>query len=154
MKQVVKEQLVTQAKKVHKQQRGFWSDFQAFINRGNVIDLAVGVVIGSAFTAIINSIVKDIMMPLISLVAGGFDFTKLAVDIPNFFGNGSSAHITYGNFIQNAVNFLIIAWAIFIFIRFFNKLQNRIKPKPEKADPAEIALLKEIRDELKKRKNR
>lgn len=120
-------------------------EFRDFINRGNVIDLAVAVILGAAFTAIINSLVNDIIMPLIGVLLGGIDFSSLTVTV-------GSAVIAYGMFIQAIVNFLIIAWVVFLIVRALNKMQ---KPKP--ATPAEptlpseeIKLLTEIRDLLKK----
>lgn len=120
-------------------------EFRDFINRGNVIDLAVAVILGAAFTAIINSLVNDIIMPLIGVLLGGIDFSSLSVTI-------GSAVIAYGMFIQAIVNFLIIAWVVFLIVRALNKMQ---KPKPAApAEPAlpseEIKLLTEIRDLLKK----
>lgn len=110
----------------------FINEFKEFINRGSVVDLAVGVAVGGAFTAIVKSLVDDIIMPITSLLAGGLDFSSLAIDIPNFFGADTTAHIAYGNFIQNVVNFLIVAFAIFIVIKLMNKL-NRKKDADAKA---------------------
>ena len=120
-------------------------EFRDFINRGNVIDLAVAVILGAAFTAIINSLVNDIIMPLIGVLLGGIDFSSLSVTI-------GSAVIAYGMFIQAIINFLIIALVVFLIVRALNKMQ---KPKPAApAEPTlpseEIKLLTEIRDLLKK----
>ena len=104
---------------------GFRKEFIEFINRGSVVDLAVGVAVGGAFTAIVNSLVNDIIMPIVGLVAGGVDFTSLAIRIPNFFGTGDEAVIAYGNFIQNVIEFLIIAWVIFMIIKFMNRINRR-----------------------------
>lgn len=104
---------------------GLKEEFIEFINRGSMIDLAVGVAVGGAFTAIVNSLVNDIVMPIVGLIAGGVDFTKLAIRIPNFFGTGDEAVIAYGNFIQNVVEFLIIAWVIFMIIKAMNRLNRR-----------------------------
>lgn len=103
----------------------FINEFKEFINRGSVVDLAVGVAVGGAFTAIVKSLVDDIVMPITSLLAGGLDFSSLAIDIPNFFGADTTAHIAYGNFIQNVVNFLIVAFAIFVVIKLMNKLNRK-----------------------------
>lgn len=114
--------------------RGFIGEFKEFINRGSVIDLAVGVVVGGAFTTIVKSLVNDIIMPIVSLIAGGTDFTKLSITINNFFGTGDKAVIAYGNFIQNVVNFLIIAFCVFIVVRFTNNMREKaekLKKKPE-----------------------
>ncbi|MBQ2660414.1 large-conductance mechanosensitive channel protein MscL [Candidatus Saccharibacteria bacterium] len=141
--------------------RSFTNEFKTFISRGNVIDLAVGVIIGSAFTSIVNSLVKDIIMPVISLIAGGVDFTKLSITIPNFFGTSDSATIAYGNFLQNVVDFLIIAFVIFLVVRLINNIHDRAealkksktKEEAKKAaakEDEQIVLLREIRDSLKK----
>ena len=108
---------------------GLKEEFIEFINRGSVVDLAVGVVIGGAFTAIVNSLVNDIIMPIVGLIAGGVDFSGLAIRIPNFFGTSDEAVIAYGNFIQNIIQFLIIAFAIFMVIKVMNKLNARREAK-------------------------
>ncbi len=112
---------------------GFRKEFVEFINRGSVVDLAVGVAVGGAFTAIVNSLVKDIVMPIVGLIAGGVDFTKLAIRIPNFFGTGDEAVIAYGNFLQSVLQFLIIAWVIFMIIKGMNRLHRRRDAKAAKA---------------------
>ncbi len=156
-----------------RKENGFIGEFKKFIAQGNVMDLAVGVVIGTAFSAIVTSLVNDIIMPLVSLIGGGADFTSLSITIPNFFGGDTAAVIAYGNFIQNIVNFLIIALSLFIVIRFINKLNDRAKEaakkageklglEAEKAEEKKAAeekkssdeqtkLLKEILKELKKK---
>lgn len=106
----------------------FKKEFVEFINRGSVVELAVGVAVGGAFTTIVNSLVNDIVMPIVGLIAGGVDFTGLTIRIPNFFGTGDEAVIAYGNFIQNVIQFLIIAWVIFMIVKVMNKL-NRKKPE-------------------------
>lgn len=111
--------------KAREKSGGFRKEFVEFINRGLVVDLAVGVVVGGAFTAIVNSLVNDIVMPIVGLIAGGVDFTSLAIRIPNFFSNGDEAVIAYGNFIQNVIEFLIIAWVIFMIIKAMNRLNRR-----------------------------
>lgn len=134
----------TQAKKTNPIKKiaksSFVSEFKEFINRGSVVDLAIGVAVGGAFTAIANSLVNDIIMPVTSLLVGGLDFTTLAIDVPNFFGADTTAHIAYGNFIQNVINFLIIALAIFLIVRTMNKL-NRAKEAAAKV--AATAKIKE-----------
>lgn len=124
-------------------------EFKEFINRGNVIDLAVGVVVGGAFSKIVSSLVNDIIMPLIGLILGGIDFTSLSLTI------GKSV-ITYGQFIQNVIDFLIVAFCIFMLVKFVNKL-SKINKKEEikKEEPKksnEELLLEEIRDLLKTQK--
>lgn len=119
-------------------------EFRAFIMRGNVIDLAVAVILGAAFTAIVNSLVNDIIMPIIGVLLGGVDFTALAITV-------GDASITYGNFIQAIINFLLIALVLFLLIRGINRM-NRKKPEIPAAPPeptAEEKLLVEIRDLLR-----
>jgi large conductance mechanosensitive channel len=120
-----------------------WTEFRDFISRGNVIDLAVGIIIGAAFTAIVNSLVKDIIMPIVGIILGGIDFASLTITI-------GGANIAYGNFIQAVVNFLIISLVVFLMLRMLIKLQ-----KPTEAPPPAVAedvrLLTEIRDLLKQR---
>lgn len=125
----------------------FISDFKAFAMKGNIIDMAVGVIIGAAFGKIVSSLVDDILMPLIGTITGGVDFTTLHCSI-----NG--ADIMYGQFIQNTVDFLIIAFAIFVFLRFLMKLQKKQEeaPAPAPAPTKEEVLLTEIRDLLKEKK--
>ena len=120
-------------KKTHEYNSGFRKEFIEFINRGSVVDLAVGVAVGGAFTTIVNSLVNDIVMPIVGLLAGGVDFTNLAITIPNFFGTGDQAVIAYGNFIQNVVNFLIIAYVIFLIVRAMNRI-NRKKDARKSAE--------------------
>lgn len=122
-------------------------EFRDFAMRGNVLDLAVAVVIGAAFTAIVNSLVNDLIMPLIGLILGGLDFSSLAITV-------REAVIAYGKFIQAIVNFLIIAFALFMVVRSINKLQKKEAPAPPPPpEPsAEEKLLTEIRDLLKQQK--
>ncbi len=117
--------------KVREKNSGFRKEFIEFINRGSVVDLAVGVAVGGAFTAIVNSLVNDIVMPIVGLIAGGVDFTNLAIRIPNFFGNGDEAVIAYGNFIQNVIEFLIIAWVIFLIIKAMNRINRKKDAKKD-----------------------
>lgn len=118
--------------KTREKSSGFKKEFIEFINRGSVVDLAVGVAVGGAFTAIVNSLVNDIIMPIVGLVAGGVDFTNLAIRIPNFFGTGDEAVIAYGNFIQNVIEFLIIAWVIFMIIKAMNRINRKKDEKKAK----------------------
>ena len=114
------------------EKKGIKEEFIEFINRGSMIDLAVGVAVGGAFTAIVNSLVNDIIMPIVGLIAGGVDFTQLAIRIPNYFGTGDEAVIAYGNFIQNIVQFLIIAWVIFMIIKAMNRFNERREARKAK----------------------
>ncbi|MGH0595791.1 large conductance mechanosensitive channel protein MscL [Bacillus pretiosus] len=123
-----------------------WNEFKKFAFKGNVIDLAVGVVIGAAFGKIVSSLVKDIITPLLGMVLGGVNFTDL------HFGYGKSA-VMYGNFIQTIFDFLIIAASIFMFVKVFNKLTSK-REEEEKTEEIteptkEEVLLSEIRDLLK-----
>ncbi len=125
-----------------------WKEFQEFLSRGNVIDLAVAVILGVAFGAIVTSLVNDIIMPLIGILIGGISFTGLMIQV-------GTAQVKYGNFIQALVNFLIIAFVVFMIVRSINKIQARFKkPAPAAAPPpppADIVLLTEIRDLLRNR---
>lgn len=119
-------------------------EFRDFLNRGSVIDLAVAVVIGGAFGAIITSLVNDLIMPLIGIIIGGINFTGLILTV-------GTAELKYGNFLQALVNFLIIAFVVFQVVRAYNKLREK-KPAPAPAaPPADVLLLTEIRDLLKAR---
>ena len=140
-------------KKSIKMMNPILKEFRAFINRGNVIDLAVGVIIGGAFNKIISSLVNDLIMPVVGIILGGIDFTNLEITIPNFLGGSSAAHLRYGNFIQNVVDFLIVAFCVFIFIRIINKFTA--KKEAEAAtepttDEKILTVLEEIRDQRKK----
>jgi large conductance mechanosensitive channel len=120
------------------------NEFKTFIARGNVLDLAVGVVIGAAFTAIVTSLVGDIINPLIGLIAGGVDFSGLSVGV-------GDAQFMYGNFINAVIKFLIVAWVVFLIV----KAVNRMMPKKEEAPPAgpsDNDLLKEILETLKQQR--
>ncbi len=129
----------------------FAKEFKAFISRGNVVDMAVGVVIGGAFTAIITSLVGDVIMPLIGMITGGVNFAELKASVPAANG-GEPVELLYGNFIQAIVNFLLVALVLFIVIKALNKAKKKEEAKPaEPPKPAEdIVLLTEIRDLLKK----
>jgi len=137
--------------------KGFIAEFKQFISRGNVIDLAVGVIIGSAFTAIVNSLVKDLVMPVVGILFGGLNFTELKYVITPAVGDIPEAAIYYGNFIQNVVNFLLVAFVVFCAVKAINKL-HRKKEEPVEEAPAEpvvpedVQLLREIRDLLKEDK--
>ena len=120
-------------KNVAKKGSTFKEEFIEFINRGSVVDLAVGVAVGGAFTAIVNSLVNDIVMPIVGLIGGGVNFTDLKIVIPNFFGGNTEAVIAYGNFLQNVVEFLIIAWVIFMIIKGMNRI-NRKRDAKKAAD--------------------
>ena len=135
-----------------KKKTGFWAEFKEFISRGNVIDLAVGVIIGTAFTAIVNSLVKDMVMPLIGWMLSGTDFTQYKYVISPAVGDVAESAILYGNFIQNVFNFLLIAFVVFLFVKGINRFRRK-KEEEAPAEPAkpseELAMLTEIRDLLK-----
>lgn len=120
-------------------------EFKQFISRGNVIDLAVGVIIGSAFGKIVSSIVNDILMPLIGIIIGGLDFSSLSIKV-------GSANIQYGSFIQNVIDFLIVAGCIFILIKIINKLSKKKEEEEVVVKDEQVKLLEEIRDLLKHNK--
>jgi large conductance mechanosensitive channel protein len=140
-------------KKSIKKMNPILKEFRDFINRGNVIDLAVGVIIGGAFNKIISSLVNDLIMPVVGIILGGIDFTNLEITIPNFLGGSSAAHLRYGNFIQNIVDFLIVAFCVFIFIRIINKFTAKKEAEAAKeptTDEKILTVLEEIRDQRKK----
>ncbi len=124
-------------------------EFKEFISKGNVMDMAVGIIIGSAFTAIVNSLVDSILMPIIGAICGGFSVDQMSWKI-------GEATIGYGAFIQAIIDFLLIAWVLFMIIKALNKAKAAVvkeeEPAPEEPEetPADIALLTEIRDLLKK----
>jgi large conductance mechanosensitive channel len=126
-------------------------EFRDFIAKGNVLDLAVAVIIGLAFGAIVTSLVGDIIMPLVGIVIGGIDFSSMMVQV-------GTAQVKYGSFIQAVVNFLIIAFVVFLIVRSINKVQDRFrKPVTPTAPPPpseDVILLREIRDLLREQRLR
>lgn len=131
----------------------FIAEFKTFIAKGNVIDLAVGVIIGGAFGKIVTSLVNDILMPIIGIIIGGHDFSKLVLKV-------NDATIAYGSFIQNVIDFLIIALCIFFLVKIVNKItsfkkEEEKKEEAKKEEPPkksdEVLLLEEIRDLLKEK---
>lgn len=156
-----------------KKKKGIVAEFKEFISKGNVVDMAVGVIIGSAFTAIVNSLVADIFTPLIGIIIGGIDFASLSFKIPDTEVDGKvitqGAELTYGNFIQSIITFLLTAICVFIFVKVINAVRNGsllkkkaaeeaekaaeeakpAEPAPEPEPTKEEALLMEIRDLLK-----
>ena len=140
-------------------------EFKDFISKGNVMDLAVGIIIGAAFTAIVNSLVADVIMPLIGIILGGVDFSnqylllpgsaEVAAGTPLAVAREQGAAVwAWGAFVTAVINFLIIAWVVFLLVKAVNKLQDALKKKEEAAaaasGPTELDVLKEIRDALKK----
>lgn len=127
-------------------------EFREFAMRGNVMDMAVGIIIGGAFGKIVASLVNDVLMPLIGLLIGGMDFTKLAVTLKAAEGEAPAVLLKYGMFIQQIVDFVIIAFVIFMMIKGMNKLRRKQEEAPAAppAPPRQEVLLEEIRDLLKK----
>lgn len=154
MKKIDKEKLKEHKEKLKNNKVGKGaSEFRDFIMRGDVVDLAVGVIIGGAFGKIVTSLVNDILMPIIGVIIGGIDFSHLRVDVLD-------AKIMYGSFIQQVIDFLIVALCIFLFIKVINALTRKDKREEEKKAKAaaeankkseEVLLLEEIRDLLKEK---
>jgi len=137
------------------------NEFKNFIAKGNVMDMAVGIIIGAAFTAIVTSLVDDLINPIIGLIIGGLDFTNMYAVLSGEVPAGASldaareagaAVFAYGSFVTAIINFLIIAFVVFMLVRYVNKVKDAAMKKEEKAPaeagPSEIDLLKEIRDSL------
>lgn len=151
--------------KKKKKKLGIIGEFKAFISRGNVLDMAVGLIIGSAFTAIVNSLVSDILMPLLGMITGKIDFTEFKIILQEAVLDGETVvtpevAVKYGSFIQFIINFVLIAFSVFIIVKIINVMRTKaesLKKKeeeekkaaePPKPDP-QIELLTEIRDLLK-----
>jgi len=129
------------------------SEFKDFAMRGNVVDMAVGIVIGAAFGKIVSSFVADVLMPPIGLLLGGVSFSDLAIILKDAVGETAPVMIKYGSFIQTLVDFVIIAFAIFLVIKAMNSMkkpEEAPEPAPDPGPSAEETLLGEIRDLLKK----
>ena len=128
--------------------KAFFNEFKEFISKGNVMSMAVGIIVGTAFTAIVTSLNQDIITPLLGLILGQIDFTSLSLTVGN-------ASVTYGNFIQAIITFLITAFTLFLILKAFNRMTAKkeaeapAEPEPEPI-PEDIRLLTEIRDLLKK----
>jgi len=133
---------------------GFFTEFKQFAVKGNVVDLAVGVIIGGAFGKIVDSLVGDMIMPLVSRIFGGLDFSNYFIPLAGQTAatlaeaKKAGAVFAYGNFITVAINFLILALIIFIMVKQINRLKSA--PAPAPATPEDVLLLREIRDALKK----
>ena len=125
---------------------GMISEFKEFALKGNMMDMATGIIIGAAITAVVGSMVDDLIMPIIGIITGGIDFSHLSVAL----GEGEDAPVFgYGAFIQAFINFLIIAFVIFLLIKVMNSMKKKEEAAPA-APPEDIVLLREIRDSLKK----
>jgi len=140
----------------------FASEFREFAVKGSVVDLAVGVIIGAAFGKIVDSLVKDIIMPIVSRIFGGLDFSNWFIVLrdppPGYSGPMTYEALTkagvplfaYGNFITVAINFVILAFIIFLMVRAINRMKRETPPAPPAAPPEEVMLLREIRDAVKR----
>jgi large conductance mechanosensitive channel len=140
----------------------FASEFREFAVKGSVVDLAVGVIIGGAFGKIVDSLVRDIIMPIVGRIFGGLDFSNLYIMLgsppsgyagPMTYEGLTKAGVplfAYGNFITVAINFVILAFIIFLMVRQINRLKRETPPAPPAAPPEDVVLLREIRDALKK----
>jgi large conductance mechanosensitive channel len=131
-------------------------EFKKFALRGNVIDMAVGIIIGAAFTSVVKSLVDDVIMPPIGMLTGRIDFRSLNYTLAAAEGNKPAVAINYGSFINNVVTFVIVAWAVFMLVKAMNGAEKRLRLGQEPAadtppPPEDVLLLREIRDELKKR---
>ena len=138
--------------KIKEKSKGLIAEFKEFIAKGNVLDLAVGVIIGTAFSKIVTSLTENILMPIVGIIVGNLDFTTLAIKVDLF---NRLVYIKYGIFIQNVVDFLITALCIFFMIKVINKIMKKKKVEEKNETPAkseEVKLLEEIRDLLKKAK--
>lgn len=133
---------------------GVMKEFKEFAVKGNVVDMAVGIIIGAAFGKIVSSAVGDVIMPPIGALLGGVDFSNLALTIKEASGDMPAVVISYGKFIQTVIDFTIIAFAIFIVVKTINSLKRKEEAVPQTppAPAAEEVLLREIRDLLKERK--
>ena len=129
-----------------------FDEFKAFVMRGNVVDMAVGVIIGAAFGKIVTSLVNDIFMPIIGMILGNVNFSSLEIKLGEPVEGVEQAAIKYGMFIQEIVNFIIIAFCIFMFIKLINRIQKKKEeaPAPAPEPTKEEVLLTEIRDALNK----
>ena len=131
-----------------------FKEFKEFAIKGNVIDLAVGVVIGGAFGKIVSSLVADIIMPIVGILTGGVNFKYLSLTLKEAKGGAEAVTLNYGMFIQNVFDFFVIAFSIFLFVKLINKLKRQEKKVEEAKEEAKITkeeeLLTEIRDLLKK----
>ncbi|HOJ15454.1 MAG TPA: large-conductance mechanosensitive channel protein MscL [Deltaproteobacteria bacterium] len=126
---------------------GMIKEFKEFAMRGNVVDMAVGIIIGAAFGKIVSSLVADVIMPPIGVLLGGVDFTDLAITLKAASDQAAAVTLNYGKFIQTVVDFLIIAFAIFLLVKGINAFKRKEEEKP--AEPTkEVVLLTEIRDLL------
>jgi large conductance mechanosensitive channel len=132
---------------------GMLKEFQDFAVKGNVVDMAVGIIIGGAFGTIVKSLVSDIIMPPIGVVMGGLDFSSLALTLKAATADAEAVTLNYGLFINNVISFVIVAWAVFMLVKAMNTLKKKEEAAPAEppAPPRSEVLLEEIRDALKAR---
>ena len=133
-----------------------FQEFKKFALRGNVIDMAVGIIIGAAFGTVVKSLVDDIIMPPVGMLTSGVDFKKLSWELKPQVGDAPAVSLNYGSFINNVITFIIVAWAVFLLVKAVNLAETRLRLGQEPAadtppPPENIVLLREIRDELRKR---
>ena len=133
---------------------GFVKEFREFAVKGNVVDMAVGIVIGTAFGKIVSSLVSDVVTPPLGYLIGGVDFTKLAITLPGLQAGAEPVTVRYGVFLQAAFDFLIVAFAIFMLVKLINRLRRveEAKPTAPPAPPRQELLLEEIRDLLREQR--
>jgi len=127
-------------------------EFKTFAMRGNVVDLAVGIIIGGAFGKIVSSVVADVIMPPIGMLVGGVNFTSLAITLKEAAGKAPAVTLNYGNFLQAVFDFLIVAFSVFMLVKAINTLQKKEKEAPP--PPKQEMLLEEIRDILREKINK
>jgi large conductance mechanosensitive channel len=127
-------------------------EFREFAVKGNVVDMAVGIIIGAAFGKIVSSLVNDVVMPPIGMLIGGVDFSDLALTLKDAAEGTAAVTLNYGAFLQTTFDFIIVAWAVFMLVKFINRLKRKEEAAPSAppAPPREVVLLEEIRDLLKK----
>lgn len=128
-----------------------WSEFKKFALKGNVVDLATGVIIGGAFGKLVTSLVDNVMSPPLGMLIGGVDFSHLKFVIKPLIGGGEEVSIRYGMFLQDIINFMIVAWSLFLMVKIMNKLHiEGQQDQPAPPPPEDVLLLREIRDSLRK----
>jgi large conductance mechanosensitive channel len=130
----------------------FVKEFREFAVKGNVVDMAVGIIIGAAFGKIVSSLVSDVVTPPLGYVIGGVDFTKLAITLPTIRDGVEPVTVRYGVFLQATFDFMIVALAIFMLVKLINRVRRHEEAKPPAAPPRQEVLLEEIRDLLKQQR--
>ena len=152
-KHSIEKNVTAKLEKKLKKHSALVQEFGEFINRGNVVDLAVGVIVGGAFSKIVTALVNNIITPIIGIIIGGVNLSYLSITIPNWLGNGAGVVISYGSFVQSVIDFLIVAFCVFLFVKLVNKLKSKVKTDDKKDKPSDqekiIALLEKIEKKLK-----